>query len=122
MVNVINPDQNKKQVVVDACISIEVQMLNDRGVVTLASCCGHGKAGEIIEWENDFGKWKSFREPPHALISEDSVELVKELGYKPIPYYYADGRSGGAWTIMMKSGCVTELECKEWHEENSIPL
>lgn len=33
----------KRQVQVDACIASLIQMLNDYGVKTLASCCGHGK-------------------------------------------------------------------------------
>lgn len=34
---------------VDACISRIVQALNDGGVCTIASCCGHGKGdGSIL--------------------------------------------------------------------------
>lgn len=117
-VNVINPHQNKKRVVVDACISSEVQLLNDNGVITLGSCCGHGKAGQIVEWVNGFGKWKSHHEPPHALISEESVNQAIELGYKPYPYYYADGNSEGTWQMLLKSGCITEVDCTKWHNEN----
>lgn len=79
-VTVINIEQNKKEVVVDACIADEIQELNDKGVITLGSCCGHGKAGQIAEWENGFGKWKSRYEPPHVLIDENSVELAISLG------------------------------------------
>lgn len=59
---------------VDACIADEIQELNDKGVKALSCCCVHGKAGEIAEWENGFGKWKSCCDPPIGLIHGDSVE------------------------------------------------
>lgn len=117
-VDVINPNQNKKTVVVDSCISAEIHELNRLGVITLGSCCGHGKAGQIIEWENGFGKWKGHGEPPHALISEESVSLVRELGYTPYPYYYADGEINGVWQMLLKTGCITEKDVKNWHKVN----
>lgn len=84
--------------------------MNDKGVITLGSCCGHGKAGQIAEWENGFGKWKSRYEPPHVLIDENSVELAISLGYRPFPYY-ADGEYKGVWQMYLKTGCITEEEC-----------
>ncbi|NRG48461.1 hypothetical protein HRF87_27650 [Bacillus sp. CRN 9] len=65
-VRVINPYQNKKIVVIDACIADEIQELNTLGVITLACCCGHGKAGKISEWKNEFGSWKAHELPPHV--------------------------------------------------------
>lgn len=53
---------------VDACIADEVQMLNNKGIITLNSCCGHGK-GE-----------------PNCLIAPESVQKCKELGYEPMKY------------------------------------
>lgn len=41
---------------VDACIADEIQDLNVKGVVTLNCCCDHGKAGQIVEYENSQGK------------------------------------------------------------------
>lgn len=55
---------------VDACIADEVQFLNDAGVWTLGSCCGHGKKDCF----------------PHVIIAKESVERAKELGYSPEPY------------------------------------
>jgi hypothetical protein len=55
---------------VDACIADEVQALNDAGVHTLGSCCGHGETDRF----------------PHVLIHPDSTELAKALGYNPEPY------------------------------------
>lgn len=117
-VSIINPIQNKKEVVVDACIADEIQELNNKGIVTLSCCCGHGTAGQITEWENGFGKWKGHYEPPHALIDIRSVELSKKLGYSPYPYYYADGGHNDVWQMHLKSGCITEEECNEWHKNN----
>lgn len=106
-VDIINK-QNKKQVVVDACIADEIQELNNNGIITLGCCCGHGEAGKIVEYENAFGKWKEHGQPPMTLVSEDSVELAKELGYRPFPYYYADGDNNGVWQMYLKTGDVTE--------------
>lgn len=55
-------------VLIDSCIAEEVQRLNDAGVITLGSCCGHGAA------------------EPQALIDAESVALARGLGYTPIPY------------------------------------
>jgi hypothetical protein len=114
-VTIINPNQNKKRVAVDACIADEIQELNDKGVITLGCCCGHGRAGKITEWENCFGKWKGYYSPPHTLIEESSVELSKTLGYIPFPYNYSDGEQDGVWQMQLKSGCITLEECDDWH-------
>ena len=37
------PVQGRTMVKIDSCIAPLVQMLNDYGVETTASCCGHGK-------------------------------------------------------------------------------
>lgn len=63
-VNIINPNQNKRVVAVDACIADEIQELNHKGVITLGSCCGHGLAGTHYEYENGFGTWKGETTPP----------------------------------------------------------
>lgn len=117
---IINPNQNKKIVAVDACIAEEVRELNKHGVVTLGSCCGHGKSGQIVEWENGFGKWKGHELPPHVLIKEESVDLARNIGYCPYPYYYADGNSDGVWQMQLKTGCITENDVEKWHEANLL--
>ena len=39
----------RRDVPVDSCIAPLVQALNDAGIKTLASCCGHGKGdGDIL--------------------------------------------------------------------------
>ena len=43
------PVQKRTSVKVDECIAPLVQMLNDYGVETTASCCGHGKAKGRID-------------------------------------------------------------------------
>lgn len=118
LVRVINK-QNKQDVVVDACIADEIQHLNNMGVVTLGCCCGHGKAGQIVEWENGFGKWKGYEEPPHALIHKDSVFEARLLGYSPYPYYYANGEYNDVWQMHLRTGCVTEEECEKWDRLNN---
>jgi hypothetical protein len=90
-------------------------MLNNKSVVTLGCCCGHGEAGQIKEWENGFGKWKSYGDPPTTLIHINSVEKAKQLGYRPVPYYYADGVYDSVWQMQLKTGCITKYDCKEFH-------
>lgn len=113
-VDVINPNQSKNRIVVDACIAEEIQQLNNQGVITLGCCCGHGLAGQISEWENSFGKWKGHHEPPNTLLEKDSVDLARKLGYTPYPYYYADGKNNNVWQMNLKTGCITMQDCKEW--------
>jgi hypothetical protein len=39
----------EKEVGIDSCIAPIVRALNDAGIVTIASCCGHGKQpGNIV--------------------------------------------------------------------------
>lgn len=116
--NVINTNQNRTSVPVDACIAEEIQDLNNKSIITLGCCCGHGQAGQITEWENAFGKWKSHHQPSHTLISEKSVALAKELGYNPYPYYYADGEHNGVWQMQLNTGCVTLEDVANWHISN----
>jgi hypothetical protein len=113
-VKVINK-QNSQEVLIDACIAEEIQQLNDQGILTLGCCCGHGKAGQIVEWENAFGKWKGHEYPAHTLIHEGSLSRAKELGYIPYPYYYADGEQNEVWQMQLKTGCITEQDCIQWH-------
>jgi len=40
IIHVIDRDRH---VAVDACIADYVQEMNDRGIVTIACCCGHGQ-------------------------------------------------------------------------------
>jgi hypothetical protein len=109
-----------KYVKVDACIADEINKLNKRGVITLGCCCGHGKAGQPYVIENGFGVWKGYYDPPTTLIREESVELAKQLGYRPFPYYYADGEFNGVWQMYLKTGCMTEDDVEEWHKLNNI--
>lgn len=121
-VDIINPNQNKSRVVVDACIAEEIQQLNNIGIVTLGCCCGHGEAGKITIHENGLGKWKEHSSPPHCLINSKSVDLAKDQGYRPFPYYYSDGEHFDTWQIYLKTGCITEDDCKEWHMLNELPF
>lgn len=71
---------------VDTCIGKEIERLINAGVITKACCCGHGK------------------EQPECLISEESIELVQQLGYKPIHF------AGDRWEIILK----TEVERNDY--------
>lgn len=44
--NAVNPSRTAVQV--DACIADLVRALNEGGVLTLDSCCGHGKGDGLI--------------------------------------------------------------------------
>lgn len=117
-VDIIYP--KSKKVAVDACIAEEVRMLNESGIKTIGSCCSHGSAGQITENKNGFGRWKDHEFPSHVLIVEESVELARQLGYRPYPYIYADGTDDGVLIMPLKTGCLTETECKDWHQLNEV--
>lgn len=119
-VDIINSNQNKKRVVVDACIADEIQTLNNQGVITIGCCCGHGLAGQIIEWKNGYGNWKGHCDPPNTLIDKNSVEKAKGLGYTPYPYYYADGEQQNVWQMHLKTGCVEMNDCETWHKNRGL--
>jgi hypothetical protein len=67
---------------IDACIADEIVWLNEQGVYTAGSCCGHGK------------------DKPTALINVNhgSIQRAIELGYDPKPYTMM------LWEIELKSG------------------
>lgn len=59
------PRPSGKQIVpVDACIANEVQMLNDKNVITYGCCCGH------------------FERDPECLVDIKSKEILEQLGYE----------------------------------------
>lgn len=82
-----------KAIKVDACIADELRFLNDSGIETTSSCCGH------------------FKYPPLAIIEGlRSKKKALELGYYPVRRSYwgrynIDGRiCQGVWEIYLKSG------------------
>lgn len=75
-----------QEVLVDSCIAGEIEMLNQAGVVTVGSCCGHGHPDEF----------------PHALIDQQSVKLVQELNYQPEPYFHGTNDFRGLYKIRLK--------------------
>jgi hypothetical protein len=119
-VDVINKQQSQR-VKVDACIADEIQELNNKGIVTLGCCCGHGEAGKVTEWENKYGKWLGHVDPPNALIRGESVELAKQFGYRPFPYQYSDGSHDNVWQMQLKTGCITLDDTIIWHEKMGLP-
>lgn len=112
-VNVYVNDKHR-EVPVDSCIADEIRALNELGVITLGSCCGHEQAGRIVTYDNAYGRWKEHTQPPHVLIAENSVQLMRELGYRPYPYYYADGSYDGVWQAQLMTGdiMIEEGDCK----------
>lgn len=61
------PVSGRLVVPVDRCIAPLVQMLNDYGVRTLGSCCGHGKAPGWVSYEDAAG---TAREIPLARVGQ----------------------------------------------------
>jgi len=49
------PQRGKLSVEVDRCIAPLVQALNDSGIETIASCCGHGRINGTIALRD--GRW-----------------------------------------------------------------
>lgn len=56
---------NGKQVHVDPCIQLLVQALNNAGVLTTNSCCGHGQRPG----------WIALADGRHVLIAADHAEM-----------------------------------------------
>lgn len=54
---------------IDRCIAPIVQALNDAGIATIASCCGHGKIeGSIILAD---GREMLIRKDPHTPVAKE---------------------------------------------------
>jgi hypothetical protein len=67
-----NIQARKHMVEVDACIATMVQILNDNGVATAASCCGHGHRPGNIALRD--GRW--------LVIAQDDDQFTKiESGF-----------------------------------------
>ena len=67
------PSKEIKVKGVDACLAPLVKFLNDNGVQTWGSCCGHGKNRGSIS------------------IDESSIRRVLELGFSVSPEEHGDG-------------------------------
>lgn len=71
-------EDRMKKVGIDACIAPLVKALNDAGITTVASCCGHGKTPPTIALAST--------EPPHAerwivILSREEMErVINEYG------------------------------------------
>lgn len=101
----------RREFMVDACIAEEICFLNVEGVETVGSCCGHGQAGKVIHHENGYGEWKEYGQPPIALIKNQGKARAIQLGYRPYPFYYADGVQSALLQVPLKTGCLTLDEC-----------
>lgn len=66
---------NGKWCSVDACIQPLVQALNDGGVLTIASCCGHGQMPGTIALAD--GRWL-------MVVSDGDERRRLEAGYEPL--------------------------------------
>jgi len=67
------PSSGRLFVPVDACIAKDIQNINDRGITTVGSCCGHG----------------AYR--PYVLIEEESLGIALAAGYEIRTYDYRQG-------------------------------
>jgi len=64
---------------IDRCIAFEVIWLNERGITTLGSCCGHNTS------------------PPLLSTEPDQREAMEALGYVEDTFQHDD--AGGRWWI-----------------------
>jgi hypothetical protein len=78
--------ENHNGIPVDRCIGKEIEFLINQGVITVGSCCGHGK------------------DEPCALVREESKEIIESLGYKleSISDYH---NNIGTYKIKLKNRC-----------------
>ena len=58
---------------VDQCIAPLVQLLNDNGVRTVGSCCGHGKAPGFVSFEDAEG-----------IVREITLQVAPEKTFPPV--------------------------------------
>ena len=58
------PIQKRIRVKVDSCIAPLVQMLNDYGIKTISSCCGHSKDRGRIDLADGNLIWIPLKEKP----------------------------------------------------------
>ena len=68
---------------IDRCIAFEVMWINERGVTTLGSCCGHNKL------------------PPLLSTGPNGGVAMVALGYEQSAFHHDD--AGGRWWIGWKS-------------------
>lgn len=66
----------------DRCLETELMKLNNEGIKTIGSCCGHGVLNGFIQ------------------VSPDSLEAMKEKGYEQLPI---DKNGNGEWCFKPKS-------------------
>lgn len=88
-----------KVVDVDSCIAPLVQMFNDNGIETIASCCGHGKIcgnialtdGRFIDIHQDRKSWGKYSELLN--LSKDMMEHINsDIFYKTPRGQIAEGQ------------------------------
>lgn len=80
------PVSGRWVVPVDACIADEVQKMNDLGIVTHGSCCGHGGGR------------------PTVLIEEESVALTLSAGYAVQAFRYGEEDFQGVYQVFIENG------------------
>ncbi len=73
---------------IDRCIAFEVMWLNERGITTLGSCCGHNK------------------QPPLLSTDPDQGVAMVALGYEQSMSHRDD--AGGRWWIGWKPKSLVE--------------
>ena len=71
----------QKLVDIDSCIAPIVKALNDGGVVTVASCCGHGhRRGNIVladgRWIDIYPDWQTWGKA-NVLLDEPDIHGEK---------------------------------------------
>ncbi|WJV20794.1 hypothetical protein QU593_10290 [Rossellomorea marisflavi] len=77
MVRLNNPrESGRTEVPVDECIADEIQMLNDVGVVTYGSCCGH------------------FEDNSSCLVDVSSKDALEIMGYVLSEYSSEHSKQG----------------------------
>lgn len=73
---------NIKEIQLDKCIAKEIEYLWNKGIITMASCCGHNRTDGFIS------------------VLEEYIPKMKELGYEVLfnPFY-----PNAEWSFKPKS-------------------
>lgn len=77
-------DSGRTEVPVDSCIAVEVQALNDLGVITYGCCCGHGNF------------------EPECLVDISSKELLESNGYQ-LQEFSEEHTEDGIYEVLLKA-------------------
>jgi hypothetical protein len=68
---------------IDRCIAFEIMWLNERGIITIGSCCGHNKQPSLISTATDQGEAMVLLGYVQSMFHRDDAGGRWWIGWKP---------------------------------------